>query len=572
MIGRTAKLNFFKLGAGTLPAVAVLSGIMNVITLSGSMYMLEVYDRVLPSRSVPTLVGVSLILLALYAFLALFDIIRSRILVRLAISIDERLSPRVFAIVMGNSLRARPEGDNLQPQRDLDQVRAFLSGAGPGALFDLPWLPLYLLVCFSLHPLIGLTALGGSLALMVVTILADVLTRRATGDAVAASMARNGLSEAARRNAEVAQAMGMIGRLGLRWDGANTALMLHQRRTSDVSGGLGALSKVLRMILQSAVLAVGAYLVITGEATGGIMIAGSILASRAIAPAELAIANWKGFAAARQGWARLKHLLAAATPEGRTMQLPPPRATLSLEGAGATAPGGDRMIVDGITFRAEAGSAIGLIGPSGAGKSTVARLIAGVWPAARGKVRLDGAALDQWDPTERGRHTGYLPQDVSLFAGSVADNIARFDAEATPEAIIAAATAADVHDLILRLPDGYRTEIGSGGAALSAGQRQRIGLARALYGDPFLVVLDEPNSNLDSQGELALTRAIAGVRARGGILVIITHRPSVLSGVDLVGMIGDGRLQQFGPKEEVLAQVLPAAAVPAVHPLKVVQS
>ncbi len=566
------KLSFLRIGAGPLTSVALLSGVMNILTLSGSFFMLEVYDRVLPSRSIPTLVSVVLILAVLYAFLALFDILRSRIFSRLGLMLDEDLGPRVFDLVLRQSLRNSPDMDPTQPQRDLDQVRGFLAGAGPGALFDLPWIPIYLVICFALHPVIGMTALGGSVVLVSLTLVAELLTRRATRATVGAAMQRNLLSEAARRNAEVAHAMGMVGRLRNRWSHANDALRGQQRRTSDVSGGLSGISKVLRMFLQSAVLGVGAYLVIQGEATGGIMIAGSILVARAIAPVELAIANWKGFIAARQSWARLRVELEAVSHGERSMPLPPPVLRLDVERLSCAAPGSDRMLVNGVSFGLVAGQALGVIGPSGAGKSSLARAMVGVWPAAIGKVRLDGAALDQWNAEDRGRHVGYLPQDIELFSGTIAENIARFDPEAQSEDIIAAARAADVHDMILQMPGGYNTQIGVGGAILSAGQRQRVGLARALYRNPFLVVLDEPNSNLDLPGEQALIQAIADIRARNGIAVIISHKPSILTGADVLAVMGDGALRKFGTPAEVLEAIRPAAAAAANAPLKVVQA
>jgi ATP-binding cassette subfamily C protein len=375
---------------------------------------------------------------------------------------------------------------------------------------------------------------------------------------------RNGISEGARRNAEVVHAMGMAQRIGTRWSEANASYLAHQQRTSDVAGGFGAMSKVLRMLLQSAVLAVGAYLVIDGQATGGIMIASSILTSRALAPVELAIANWKGFVSARQGWRRLRTLLEADVRADDPLKLPAPRTVLAVENAGAGAPGGQRFAVQDVCFQLKAGSGLGIIGPSASGKSSLARMIVGVWPTWRGKVRLDGAAIEQWLPEDLGRHIGYLPQDVELFAGTVAQNIARFDVNPKSEAIIAAAKAANVHEMILQLPDGYETQVGEAGAALSGGQRQRIALARAIYGDPFLVVLDEPNSNLDNEGEQALTNAIMSIRARGGIVVIIAHRPSALAGVDQVLVMGEGRMQSFGPKDEVLSKVL--RPVPATQP------
>jgi ATP-binding cassette subfamily C protein len=425
-------------------------------------------------------------------------------------------------------------------------------------------MPLYLFMCFAFHPWLGIVALCGAVTLVAITLLTELMTREASKAAVGAALLRNGISEGARRNAEVVHALGMAQRIGNRWDQANASYLAHQQRTSDVAGGFGAMSKVLRMLLQSAVLAVGAYLVIDGQATGGIMIASSILTSRALAPVELAIANWKGFVSARQGWRRLKTLLEANAEAEAPLKLPAPCALLSVENAGAGAPGGQRFAVQDVSFHLKAGSALGIIGPSASGKSSLARMIVGVWPTWRGKVRIDGAAIEQWLPEDLGHHIGYLPQDVELFAGTVAQNIARFDPAPKAEAILAAAKAANVHEMILQLPDGYETQVGEAGAALSGGQRQRIALARAIYGDPFLVVLDEPNSNLDNEGEQALTAAILSIRERGGIVVIIAHRPSALAGVDQVLVMAEGRMQSFGPKEEVLSKVL--RPVPAPQP------
>jgi ATP-binding cassette subfamily C protein len=346
--------------------------------------------------------------------------------------------------------------------------------------------------------------------------------------------------------------------------------MASQRAASDVTGGLGSAAKVLRMMLQSAVLAVGAWLVINGQATAGVIIAGSILSARALAPVDLAIANWKGFIAARLSWRRLTKLLTAFPAQEEVMALQPPTRSLAVEAVAALPPGGQKAVLQDVSFTLKAGNALGIIGPSASGKSSLARVLVGVWPAARGHVRLDGAALEQWNGEALGRHLGYLPQDVELMTGSVAQNIARFERDADPDAVIAAAQAAGCHDLIVNLPDGYETEVGEQGTALSAGQAQRIALARALYRDPFLVVLDEPNSNLDSEGDEALARAVAGVRARGGIVVVIAHRPSAIAGVDLVLMLREGRVQAFGPKDEILARVLQRPAAAAARPLKVV--
>src|SRR5215207_2850349 len=543
--------------------VGLMSATINLLYLTGSFFMLEVYDRVLPSRSIPTLIGLCVLALALYAFQGALDLIRGRILVRIGAALDHALSARVFGIVVRLPLHTRNQGDGQQPLRDLDQIRSFLSGAGPAAFFDLPWMPLYVGICFLFHPWIGWAALAGAGLLIALTLLTDGLTRAPAKSTVAHAQTRNVLAEASRRNAEVLQAMGMAGRMNALWAEANAQYMQSQQRTSDVAGGLGALSKVFRMALQSGVLALGAYLVIQQEATAGIIIASSILTARALAPVELAIANWKGFVAARQSWARLKELLARVPAQAPLMALPKPGMALTVESVAAVAPGQQKPLVQDASFALRAGSAVGVIGPSGSGKSSLVRLLVGVWTPARGKVRLDGAALEQWDPEALGRHIGYLPQDVELFAGTVAQNIARFEPAAQAEAIIAAAQAAGVHELILHLPDGYETQIGEGGLALSAGQRQRIALARALYGEPFLVVLDEPNSNLDAEGEHALTQAIVGVRSRGGVVVVVAHRPSALASVDWVLMMAEGRVQAFGPKDEVLSKVLRPVSAPA---------
>jgi PrtD family type I secretion system ABC transporter len=557
--------SLLSIGGGTLVAVALVSGVVNILTLSGSLFMMEVYDRVLPSRSLPTLAGLALIVAVMYAFQGFFDVVRGRILVRLASTLDETVGHRVFKAMLKAPLQGKSEGDGGQPQRDLDQVRSFLSGGGPSAMFDLPWMPIYLAICFMFHPWIGLTALGGMVLIVFLTGLTEFLSREAAKGAAVAGSARNGIADAGRRNAEVVQAMGMGPRLGALWGDANARFVANQGRSSDVSGGFGSVSKVLRMMVQSAVLAVGAVLVIDGQATGGIMIASSILVSRAMAPVELAIGNWKSFVPARQGWRRLQELL-AKPDESNAMPLPPPRHHLAVEAATAGHPGAKKPIVQDIAFRLGAGSALGVIGQSGSGKSTLARLLVGVWPTWNGKIRLDGAALEQWRPEQLGAHVGYLPQDVELFAGTIAQNISRFEAEPDPEAVIAAATAADVHDLVLRLPEGYKTQIGAGGANLSGGQRQRIALARALYRDPFLVVLDEPNSNLDAEGEQALTQAIKGVRQRGGIVVVVAHRPSALAAVDQVLLMADGRVQAMGPKDEILAKLMRAATPPLADP------
>ena len=549
--------------------VGVMSCMINLLYLTGSLFMLEVYDRVLPSRSVPTLVGLIILAGGLYVAQGILDLIRGRILGRIGTSLDESLNARVFDIVVRLPLTTGARNEGLQPLRDLDNVRSFLGGMGPGAFFDLPWLPFYLAICFAFHVLIGVTALVGAVILVTLTVMTEFMSRTPAREALGLAARRNDLAAASRRNAEVLVAMGMSGRLSRRWSKANQNYLDGNQRASDVSGGLSAAAKVMRMMLQSAVLAVGAYLVIHQEATAGIIIAGSILAARALAPVDLAIAHWKSFVAARQSWHRLNRLLDSMPARATPTLLQNPSSRLSVEAVSLVPPGDQRLIVQDVTFALTAGNGLGIIGPSGSGKSSLVRALVGVWQPARGKVRVDGAALDQWSSDVLGRHIGYLPQDVELFAGSVAQNICRFDPEATSEGIIGAAKEAGVHEMIIKMREGYDTQIGEQGTALSAGQAQRVALARALYGDPFLIVLDEPNSNLDTEGDEALTRAIRGARERGAIVVVVAHRPIGIEAVDQLLVLRDGRMQAFGPKETVLAQVL-QQRVAAPSPIKIV--
>jgi len=551
-----------------LYAIALFSGMSNILMLTGALFMLEVYDRVLPSRSVPTLVALLILVIGLYGAQGVIDAIRSRILVRVGSSLDEAMSMRVYNAIVRLPLKTGVKAEGVQPIRDLDTVRSFLSGIGPVALFDLPWMPVYLIICFVFHPYIGLTALVGAIILIAITVITELTTRRPTRSATQFAAARSALLEASRRNAEAIVAMGMVGRIAARWNELNRRYIEANQRASDIGGGLGAISKVLRLMLQSAILAVGAWLVINQQSTAGIIIAGSILGGRALAPVDLAIANWRGFIAARQGWQRLSRLLAHLPPQIEPMPLQPPQRTLIVQNGAVTAPGGSKIICQDINFTLPGGKALGVIGPTASGKSSLARMLVGVWSPVRGTIRLDGASIDQWSPETLGRHIGYLPQDVELFPGNVAQNIARFEEPPHPEAVLAAAQAAGVHDLIVNLPEGYETHIGENGSALSAGQAQRIALARALYRDPFLVVLDEPNSNLDAEGDEALTQAILGVRARGGVVVVVAHRPSAIAGVDYILVMAKGRQQQFGPKEEVLNRVIGPPAQPRA--LKVV--
>src|SRR3954464_3456271 len=449
--------------------VGLMSCMINLLYLTGSIFMLEIYDRVLPSRSVPTLVALIILAGGLYIAQGVLDLIRGRILVRIGTALDEALSGRVFETVVRLPLVAGGRSEGLQPLRDLDNIRSFLSSLGPSAFFDLPWLPFYLAICFAFHVLIGATALVGAIILVTLTVVTEFMTRKPAREAMTFAARRNDLAAASRRNAEVLAAMGMSRRLSTRWSVANQDYLSGSQRTSDVAGGLGAIAKVMRMTLQSAVLGVGAYLVIHQEATAGVIIAGSILSARALAPVDLAIAHWKGFVAARQSWHRLNRLLGAMPARDMPTQLQAPSKRLSVEGISIVPPGDQKVIVQEASFMLQAGNGLGIIGPSGSGKSSLVRALVGVWQPVRGKVRLDAAALDQWSPEVLGRHIGYLPQDVELFAGTVAQNICRFDPEAISENIIAAAKEAGVQEMMGKRRGGYRTRIGEQGAALSAG-------------------------------------------------------------------------------------------------------
>lgn len=533
-------------------SIGLASAAINLLALTGSFFMLQVYDRVIPGRSLPTLAGLALIAATLFIFQGTLELLRSMLLARVGAALDERINRKVFGSLVLLPTKAQTADDGLQSVRDLEQVRSFLSGPGSTALFDLPWMPFYLLLCFLFHVWIGITALCGAVLLIVLTLLAEVLSQRPAREAAKSSAARLSFAQAARRNWEAVVAMGFSGRLTDRWAAMNEDYLANQLAAGAISGALTTIAKIARMMLQSGVLAVGAILVIEQQATGGIIIASSIMVTRALAPVELAIGQWKGFVTARQSWERLTKLLDKIPSAEWAVRLPAPQKDLTVENIGLTSPGSRDFILRNISFKVSAGTVLGVVGPSAAGKSSLARAITGLWPVTIGSIRLDQAALSQWEPDELGRHIGYLPQDVGLFDGSIADNISRFARDMQPEPVIAAAKAAGVYDMIVKLPDGFDTVIGEGGSRLSAGQRQRIALARALYGDPFLVVLDEPNSNLDSEGEASLTKALAGVRARGGIAVVVAHRPSALAAADKVLIIANGQLQAFGPKDEIL--------------------
>ncbi len=541
--------------------VGVLSFFANVLMLTGPLFMLQVYDRVLTSRSLPTLAVLVALVAGLFVFLAIIDIIRSRLLLRVGQHIDVTINQKIFAMIMVLPLVARTSGDGLQPVRDLDQVRQFLASPGPIALFDMPWVPIYLAIVFLFHPLLGFAALAGIIILIVLTAVNEFLTVKHVREVSALSAQRSALGEAGRRNAETVRALGMVPAMMRKWSEVHDPLLERSRQLGDIMGTLTSATKAIRMLLQSMILALGAYLAVKQLVTPGIMIAASIITARALAPIEQAIGHWRSFVGARQAHARLNKILSGLPNDDQRTRLPEPKNTLTVENIIVAPPGAKTAAVQGVSFELQAGDALGIIGPSAAGKSSLARALVGVWPLMKGHVRLDNAAIDQWPADILGSHIGYLPQDNELFDGSIAENISRFSGMTSDEQVIEAARLAGVHELIVKLEEGYDTQIGEGGAVLSAGQRQRIGLARALYGAPFLIVLDEPNSNLDSEGEVALTQTIRQLRTMGKIVIVIAHRPSAIEAVDKILVMADGGIKAFGPKGDVLRKVLaPVAA------------
>ena len=557
--------------ARRLAAVAVFSGVVNLLTLSGSLYMLQVYVSVLPSRNVATLLGLSAIVLFAYVLQGFFEAARARMLARVATLFDVGLQKPIHLAIATLPLRGAKPMVAQQPLRDLDQIRTFLSGMGPTAFLDMPWIPIFLIALFIFHPVIGMVAVLGAASIVAITLLTEHSSKDAAKAAMDGSAQRQVMADATRQNAEVVRALGMTGRFTARWSDANERYLQQSVQVGDVYANLGSIAKVLRYILQSAILGIGAYLVVIEQASGGIMIASSIMMGRALAPVEVALANWKQLVAARQGIDRLRGILKATAPTTvPAVVLPRPRQRLSIENLTIAVPGHDKTVISDVSFTLTAGMGMALLGASAAGKSSLVRALVGIWPATKGTVRLDGAALDQWHPDELGRHVGYLPQDVALFDGTVAENIARFDESATSNSIIEAAQLAGAHGMILRLPDGYATRVGERGGNLSAGQRQRIGLARAVFGTPFLVVLDEPNANLDAEGELALVGAIEALRKRGSIVVMVSHRPDAIAALNIALILYEGRMIAFGPREEIFARV--ARSAKARTPMKAVQA
>lgn len=541
-------------GQHVLGTLIGISAVLNVLLLSGSIFMLMVYDEVLPSHSIPSLIGLGVMLVMAYAFQGALEYQRHCIAASAGDRFDQELSPRVFEVVLQSEL-ANGGRDAGQPIRDLDLLRGFFAGPGPVAVLDLPWMALFMGVLFTFHWILGVVCLVGALIVIVLTVFTDRLTTAQVEAATRANIARLDFAEVSRRNAEAIRALGMTDRFVRNWRALGDEHAAVNDSASEKMSLMRTFSKTFRLLLQSLMLATGAALVISGEASGGVIIASSILSSRALAPIDAAIANWKNLISARQAWNRLAFGLGrGAVPIGRT-ELPAPQRSLEVEDLGALAPGGQLPLFSGVNFALEAGETLAVVGASGSGKSSLMRTLVGVIPPARGTFRLDGATLDQWEHDVSGAFIGYLPQDIELFNGTIAQNIARFDPSATSEEVIAAATTAGVHDMIVHMPNGYESAIGPNGRNLSAGQRQRIALARALFRDPFLIVLDEPNSNLDVSGDLALNSAIARARQRGAIVVMVAHRPSALVEVEKLLWLEAGRVRAFGNKADVLPMI-----------------
>lgn len=542
-------------------SVAWLSALINILLLGGPLFMLLIYDSVMPSGSTASLFGLLVLIVIVYLFQGVFDILRGRILSEVAAGFDARLSGRIYQLMSFLSLTRETERtDGLTPMRDLESIRGFLSSPGPGALMDLPWLLLFIGLLSVLHIWLGLVTLAGALVLIGLTFLQERGTAKPSEAMSEARAQKSKLSQDNLRHADVIHSLGMKGVMYERWQMANAQVNQAQDTLTRGASLLSGIARVFRMFLQSLVLSVGALLYLAGEASGGIVFAASILAARALAPIDQAMAHWPRFTEARQGWERLSKALAIQPrAEASHTQLPAPQNSLQVEKLAIAAPQSGEALLEGIEFALVSGDALGVIGPSAAGKTTLAQSLVGILEPAFGSIRLDGASLDQWQTDALGKHLGYLPQHVELFDGTIAQNIARFEPGAPSEATIAAAMAAGVHDMVLQLPNGYDTQVGSSGTKLSSGQCQRIGLARALYREPFLLVLDEPNSNLDAEGEEALDKAIAAARERGAITVLVAHRPSALRRVNKVMVLQNGAMSAFGERDAILERLAKAS-------------
>jgi len=542
-------------------SVVVFSAAINALMFVGPLYMLQVYDRVLQSRSEMTLIALTGIAVAMLAVYGLLEWLRSRILVRAGLRFDSVLSNPLFSRIVATTL-TQPGAKSEFALLDIDRLREFLTGTGLIALCDVPWVPVFLAVCFVFHPWMGWLATGGAVIIFVLTMINEFSTKKTLNAANMSSQAAQHFANTTLQNVEVIRALGMENSLRKRWSVMHRNMLELQATASDRAGVLSSTSKFVRMALQVAILGLGAYLALEGQITPGTMIAASIMMGRALGPVDQVVGQWKQFVGARQAYSRLKELFTRMPEEPQKTELPRPAGHLSADQLTVGAPGSRTPIVHGVTFSIAAGETLALVGPSGAGKSSLVRALVGVWQPLAGTVRLDGAELSHWDKEALGEHVGYLPQTVELFAGTVAENIARFRDAASSDVILAAKRAG-VHELIQNLPDGYGTQIGVGGRQLSGGQRQRIGLARALFNDPALIVLDEPNANLDMEGEEALLRSLKDLRERGRSVVFVSHKIGLLALSDKSLILADGRMRAFGPTKDVL-QPKAVAPVPQI--------
>ena len=537
-------------------AVAIFSVFVNLLLLTGPLYMLQVYDRVLGSRSEATLVALSLLAAAMFLAMGILDHTRARIMARIGAYLQDRLDRRVFAAALRRLTLQPNEPTALAAQRDLESIQRLWASPVLIALFDIPWTPFFIAAIFIFHPMLGWLAVAGGVFLVILTVLNQKMTAGPTIRTNNLTMSAERVSDMIKLEAEAVQALGMTGAAFDRWQKARSAALADSIAVGDLSGTFGAVSKTFRMFLQSAMLGLGAWLVLKGQLSGGAMIAGSILMGRALQPIEQAVGQWALVTRAQEANRRLSDLLTRVPAEPVRTALPRPKAQLEAQSLSVVPPGEQQAVLRMVSFTLSPGQAMGVIGPSGAGKSTLARALIGVWRPSGGKVRLDGATLDQYDPDVLGSYIGYLPQRVTLFEGTIAENIARLQPNADPALIVQAAQKAAAHDMIVKLPDGYDTRVATLGGRLSGGQIQRIGLARALFGNPVLLVLDEPNSNLDNDGTLALNTAIRSTKEAGGAVLIMAHRPAAIQECDLLLVLEDGMRRAFGPRDQVLRDMV----------------
>lgn len=534
--------------------VGFFSMFVNLLMLVPAIYMLQVYDRVIASGSYSTLLMLTLLMVFLMTTMGALEWVRSRIMVRVSTRIDSLMGGRLFDASFRQSLYTGGMQSSAQPLNDLTGLRQFLTGNGLFAFFDSPWVPIYVLIMYLFHPWFGYVAILSVIVLVSLALINEKLTSKMLGEANGENMAAMNFTTKNLRNAEVVESMGMLTRLRDRWQERNRRVLAMQGIASDRSGIVTSISKTFRLIVQSLVLGLGAYLALQNEISPGLMIAGSILLGRALAPIDQMIGVWKQFVSARSQYERLNQVLSSIAEEPEKMPLPAPKGDVTADNLLVAAPGSRTAIIKGVSFQVPAGSMVGIIGPSASGKSTLARAMLGIWSSMGGKMRLDGADVYSWVREELGPYVGYLPQDIELFEGSISENIARFG-EVDANEVVKAARMAGVHEMVLSLPDGYDTVIGATGGGLSGGQRQRIGLARAIYGQPRLIVLDEPNSNLDDQGEAALSVALKALKETGATVFVITHRATVLSVVDKLMVLKEGTIAMFGDRDQVMSEL-----------------